>query len=324
MIQRFIQLVGVVGMTAGLFLAAGCQAEKVDPYYREPNPRLFTLTTESELGTFQVAQGQHFNVNLYTNPYTGYHWAYKPGAKPIIEQVGTPTFIQLKEDKAQPKFGIVNFEFEAKELGKQDLRIVYYRPTLRSRHDEAFLVIHMEVVEAPSTQPSGTAYFVVPPKGMSVEAYEKNSGDGGTSASEPAATTPAPVTKTEPVATPAPAPATPAPKAVVAPAPAAAPAAKPVAAPAPTPALKPAAAAPAPAAKKVEEPAKPAAVVKTEPAPAPAPKPAAKAEPKPAPAPAPKAPEAKESKEAKKPTTQPSYTKSGKKLPPMPSGGEGM
>jgi predicted secreted protein len=304
-IQRLMQVAGVAGLALGLFFVGGCQEEKVDPYYREPNPKLFTLTPESELGTFQVAVGQHFNVNLYTNPFTGYHWAYKPAAKPIVEAVGTPTFIQLREDKVQPKFGLTNFEFVATEKGSQDLRIVYYRPTLRSRQDEKFYVVHLEVVDSPSTQPSGQAYFVLPPKGESVEAYEKSGRSGESAPADAAAAPAAPGAKTEP----APAPA----KVEPAPAPAPAPAAKvePAPAPAPVKTVEPAPAVKAaPVAAPAAKPAPaPAAAPKPAPAPAPAPvveKPAAA----PAPVPAPSAPA----------TTKPAP----KKKPTMPTGGEGM
>lgn len=298
MIQRLMKFAGVAGLALGLFVIGGCQGEKVDPYYREPNPKLFTLTPESELGTFQVAVGQHFNVNLYTNPYNGYHWAYKPAPKAIIEAEGTPTFIQLREDKEQPKFGMTNFEFVAKEKGAQDLRIVYYRPTLRSRHDERFYVVHLEVVDSPSTQPSGAAYFVVPPKGESLESYQKSERSAESTTTETPVPAAAPSTVPGVKGEPAPAPAG-------------------KNEPAPAPAEKPAAAAlaPAPVEKKAVAAPAPAAVVAPTPRPAPAPAPAPVVQ-KSAAAPAPAAPVA--------PATTAPASKPVKKKPTMPTGGEGM
>lgn len=207
MTQRLMKLVCLIVLALMPLASAGCQ-EKVPENYREPNPRLLTLTDESEAGTFQVKPGQRFNVNLYTNPFTGYHWDYVRPEKPVLEQVGSPTFIQLKESQYADFYGMVNFEFEAKELGKQQLKFVYYRPTLRSRQDEKFFILNIQVVDSAATQPMLNSYppaFIVPPRGMSVEKFLKensNRQDGATTTEQSKAATTSPSSSsTKPSAT---------------------------------------------------------------------------------------------------------------------------
>lgn len=109
-----------VAMTGACDTQNGCN---------EGSPKVFQLTAEQNGFLIRIHQFDQIQIELASNPSTGYTWVHETSSGSVVEQDGEPVFEQAPDCSSGMDGcgGTETFSFTAVGIGTQKIALIYKR-----------------------------------------------------------------------------------------------------------------------------------------------------------------------------------------------------
>jgi len=130
--MRIAWMCGVVALVA----ACGGDGGGVEPH-------LVAITADDAGTTVEVVVGDHVQVELESNPSTGYAWVNETRETPALIAVCEPEVIETTERVGAP--GVMQCMFEAREPGEAVIELAYRRPWEEGAEPERVFTVTVRV-----------------------------------------------------------------------------------------------------------------------------------------------------------------------------------
>lgn len=114
--RAFVAVAGVIALALVVGGATGCARS--------------TVFASADAGkTIEIAVGETFEIELVSNPTTGYSWQVDEIDEAVAKQVGEPEYsTEAQKEEIVGAAGVERFAFEGVAAGEFTLRLVYVRP----------------------------------------------------------------------------------------------------------------------------------------------------------------------------------------------------